>query len=371
MSLSLCCSSLIAPSLAIIAFFFLKCHSRPRPVSAVDHDHGHNRAGDGSTAGMLRCALVLGLASLSHAAALPPAGHPPQSGIRPDVPGCRGIGLSGLDVTIPFSPTVGERVAIFYSFVPWILALVWVVMSVVFRTTQLLLGVVWAGVVVLLNEAVWKKVLSQSRPTGSCLHSKGMPSTHSELALGMFVWLGLELMFHRRHWPEERRIGSVIGLAVLLLPVLPSRQVLCDHSAAQVLVGGVIGAVFGAGYFAVLHYRGAAWLSSLQLHPFSQLDYVHAAPHPVGPPHPGGAGAGEGAAGTGGGAIESDATSVSSAASHWVYDDYAGNALQTYGGTLSRSHSEGELLNATRFRGGGGGRAHGMTAGAARWRPAA
>ena len=307
---------------------------------------------------MLRFAVLgLGLAGLSHAAALPPPAvmQAPQSSIRPDVPGCKGIGLSGLDVTIPFSPSILEKVAVFYSFVPWILALVWVVMSVVFRTTQLLLGVAWAGAVVLLNEVVWKKVLAQSRPQGSCLHSKGMPSTHSELALGMFVWLGLELMFHRRHWPEERRIGSVIGLAVLLLPVLPSRQVLCDHSSTQVLVGGFIGAIFGAAYFAVLHYRGAAWLSTLHLHPFSHLDHLPAACHPHAP----GGVEGEGgeAAGVGCGSHAPSVSSESSA-SRWVYDDYAGNALQArfnVGGTLSRSHSEGELLNVARYRGGGGG----------------
>ena len=57
-------------------------------------------------------------------------------------------------MTIPFNPSVIERLAIFYSFVPWILALVWVVMTLVFRTTQLLLGVLWAAVVVLLVRAV-------------------------------------------------------------------------------------------------------------------------------------------------------------------------------------------------------------------------
>ena len=55
-----------------------------------------------------------------------------------------------LDITVPFNPTLGDRIAIFYSMVPWVLSLVWLTMTFVFRTTQLLLGVFWALIVVLL-----------------------------------------------------------------------------------------------------------------------------------------------------------------------------------------------------------------------------
>jgi hypothetical protein len=51
---------------------------------------------------------------------------------------------------VPFNPTLGDRIAIFYSMVPWVLSLVWLTMTFVFRTTQLLLGVFWALIVVLL-----------------------------------------------------------------------------------------------------------------------------------------------------------------------------------------------------------------------------
>jgi acid phosphatase family membrane protein YuiD len=285
--------------------------------------------------------VLLGLLACTQSLPPPPATNAnaptstvPNSGAHASVPGCRGIGLRGLDVTVPFDPTVGERIAIFYSFVPWILALVWLVMTLVFRSTQLLLGVFWSSVVVVLNELVWKRVLAQSRPAGSCLHSKGMPSTHSELAFGMFVWLGLELLFHRQHWPMDRRIGSVLGLAVLLLPVLPSRQVLHDHSAAQVLVGALIGAVFGASYFLVLHYYGAPWLNSLQLPALSvAAEREHAS-------------AGHMDAGTmkdSGDDAHSVAESSSSRVSCvWIYDDYSQNTPARLG-VLRKSHSDSDL----------------------------
>ena len=139
---------------------------------------------------LLLSGLLAGLA-MCPAVALPPPppATSPVTGLgRGAAAGCMGVGLRALDITIPLDPTAAELIAVFYSFVPWVLALVWVVMTLVFRSTQLLLGVLWAAVVVCLNEFLWKKIVSQSRPAGSCLHSKGMPSTHSELAFGMFVW---------------------------------------------------------------------------------------------------------------------------------------------------------------------------------------
>jgi hypothetical protein len=94
-----------------------------------------------------RIVLLLGLVAVVFALPPPPTSPvPPPEAQLPE--GCRGIGLHGLDVTIPFHPSVGQKIAIFYSFVPWILALVWIVMTAVFRTTQLLLGVLWAAIVV-------------------------------------------------------------------------------------------------------------------------------------------------------------------------------------------------------------------------------
>lgn len=127
----------------------------------------------------------------------------------------------------------------------------------------------------------------------------------------------------------DRRIGSVLGLAVLLLPVLPSRQLLHDHSAAQVLVGALIGAVFGGGYFVVLHFHGASWLNSLQLPTLDPTDAQTSGNWPLQD-----------------GTDDCDNGSVVSARSScfWIYDDYSQNTpLGAGGGVLRKSHSEGDL----------------------------
>ena len=50
-----------------------------------------------------------------------------------------------------------------------------------------------AGVIVILNEGVFKRIIKQDRPSESCLHSKGMPSSHAELSIGFWLYLHLEV----------------------------------------------------------------------------------------------------------------------------------------------------------------------------------
>lgn len=124
------------------------------------------------------------------------------------------------------------------------------------------------------------------------------------------------------------------------------------------LIGGLIGALFGGLYFLVLHYRGAQWLDSLQLpslnhspSPTNPHTYQSAQHHQASPAHPN--------TPTPANHQDSDVASVSSAASTsskcaWIYNDYGPGANRLRGGSVAenalgfmrRSHSENDINGA-------------------------
>ena len=95
---------------------------------------------------------------------------------------------------------------------------------------------------------VFKKLLGAPRPDDTCLTTNGMPSSHSIISTGMLVWLVLEVT-RRDLAPAGRRSGCVVALTLALLPVMPSRHALADHSFNQCAAGGLIGAVGGFTHF--------------------------------------------------------------------------------------------------------------------------
>lgn len=121
-----------------------------------------------------------------------------------------------------------------------------------------LLILLMAGLIVIINEGFFKRVISQDRPDGSCLHSKGMPSSHAELSVGFWFYFHLECIFKpgltsTSYWTKEHKI-IVCGLVwLLLLPVPFTRVQLEDHSWAQVGIGALIGCSVAVGWYLLLN----------------------------------------------------------------------------------------------------------------------
>ncbi|CAG0883014.1 unnamed protein product [Cyprideis torosa] len=115
----------------------------------------------------------------------------------------------------------------------------------------------------LLNEAVnyvTKKTLRHPRPTLRKVHynENGMPSSHAQLIcfLALYLLLFIWLRLHRSPSPSFvewawKILASVISLLVAIL-VCVGRVYLQYHTLNQVLVGSVLGATLGAGWFGLL-----------------------------------------------------------------------------------------------------------------------
>jgi len=192
-----------------------------------------------------------------------------------------GTGLPG-DVTAPSDPNIGEMVSIAYGFFPYVLGLVCLVEVFRRQTVWPLQLVCMAVVIVLLNEAVVKRLVSQDRPSGSCLHSKGMPSSHAELSIGFWFLFHLEVgtKWHSgltanycslvsswkeglQPWPAWRNVVVLLLVDILLLPVPFTRVVLHDHSWAQVGVGALLGCVVASCWYCLLNFWLYKHLESL------------------------------------------------------------------------------------------------------------
>lgn len=169
--------------------------------------------------------------------------HPPKA-----VDECMGVGLAAIDITVPLQPTKLQLVALLYSFSTWVLVGTWFLATVATRHTVLVSGSAWVLCTLALNEGLFKKLLAAPRPAETCLTTNGMPSSHAILSVGLLVWLVLEVA-HRDLAPAGRKSGCVAGLTLALLPVLPSRHVLGDHSFDQCAAGGLIGAAAGIAHF--------------------------------------------------------------------------------------------------------------------------
>ena len=95
-----------------------------------------------------------------------------------------------------------------------------------------------------------------------------MPSSHALIAVELFSsvgrprppallpdgwrrWLSLELLRGRAEGIVGPRpaLGGIVALAGGLLPVLPARVVLGDHSAVQVVAGAGLGLIAGVALF--------------------------------------------------------------------------------------------------------------------------
>jgi len=171
------------------------------------------------------------------------------------VDGCNnGTAIRFFDITIPQDRDWQVDGAIFYSAVPWILALMLAAAFLITRRCSLGLYVLYGSVCVIVNEAIVKQAVKEARPYGSCLTTKGMPSSHSLLSIGYTLLVGLEMVFHQNLLHPALRVMIWFVVAVLLVPVPASRVKLKDHSELQVGVGSAMGFALAILYFLLVHF---------------------------------------------------------------------------------------------------------------------
>jgi len=220
------------------------------------------------------------------------------------------------DVTWPSPPTDAEGmvaaldmfkiIAVFYSYVPYLLGFKAFCVLLVRRGTRQLAVVLWLLSTLLMNEVILKRLWREPRPgtmlqvrdaagkyAGSCLHSCGMPSSHSALAMGWFVQIFLDASY-RVHPLALGRKTQTIALRpgtgafekaikclrlylwlpwidvdivthteyvvymsawfLILMPVPFMRVVLYDHTCSQVAVGAGVGIVFTLFWWRVVRH---------------------------------------------------------------------------------------------------------------------
>jgi len=169
-----------------------------------------------------------------------------------------GTALPG-DVTVPNDPNFGDVIAIIYGFIPYVGGLVCLVLWIFRRTVWPLLILIMAGIIVVLNEGCIKKLVSQARPSGSCLHTSGMPSSHSELAIGFWFYFHLEILIKGKitstsEWTTLKKGYVLMAVYVLLLPVPFTRVALHDHSWEQVGVGALVGICVASLWYCLMNF---------------------------------------------------------------------------------------------------------------------
>eukprot|EP00922_Rhytidocystis_sp_ex-Travisia-forbesii_P043808 GHVS01065332.1.p1 GENE.GHVS01065332.1~~GHVS01065332.1.p1 ORF type:complete len:490 (-),score=112.34 GHVS01065332.1:749-2218(-) len=171
--------------------------------------------------------------------------------------GGRSVGsrFSVLSVSVPNRLTPSLCVALLYSFMPYIITNVSVVLMLLCSSAlaySLIYMLCMWFVVAFLSEAILKNLLRHPRPLPSSVPSFGMPSAHSSTSMAALSWWLLELrgtdggpwmLF--AEMDQSARVGVACLLVVLFLPVPWGRYWLRDHSFSQCLVGGCLGGICG------------------------------------------------------------------------------------------------------------------------------
>ena len=139
-----------------------------------------------------------------------------------------------------------------------------------------------------INELI-KMGFNQDRPYGTCLTSKGMPSSHSAVAVGLFLYLVLDAGYRLKPsrggifgsvttscdtcmkmikgWivlpfnslTQREFFAYVIIWAILLLPVPLSRVLLNDHSPSQAMAGTIVGFIAVCIWFPLVLWMRSSW----------------------------------------------------------------------------------------------------------------
>lgn len=150
----------------------------------------------------------------------------------------------GLSFTVPPNSDwdFGAAVACIYSLLPVVYSLLNVAVVAVRRRRREAFWLAFSALNAVANVAL-KLLFSQPRPPTSCLVSCGMPSGHSVFAVGMFCLLSWDCVLQNHEAQTRARVERGAVLAFALLPILWARVRLGDHSVAQVIAGGCVGAL--------------------------------------------------------------------------------------------------------------------------------
>jgi membrane-associated phospholipid phosphatase len=160
---------------------------------------------------------------------------------------CNGTAVPFFDVTIDHDVTVLLVLCIVYSFMPYLVAVYFLVRDVM-RSLFYIFASILGIFIVLINEEIVKRIVESPRPLASCLKSFGMPSGHSAISIGVLVWMLLELITDTKKSVRRRiLLGSLYCL--IAVPIPPSRVCIGDHSPLQVGIGSAEGFVMGTLYF--------------------------------------------------------------------------------------------------------------------------
>ena len=139
-----------------------------------------------------------------------------------------------------------------------------------------------------INELI-KLGFNQNRPYGTCLTSKGMPSSHSAVAIALFLYLVFDAAYRVKpsktdicgscssSWETVKKMAKgwfvlpfgsmtqtelfayVTIWAILLFPVPVSRILLNDHSPSQAMAGIFVGIIAVSIWFPLVLWMRSSW----------------------------------------------------------------------------------------------------------------
>lgn len=177
-----------------------------------------------------------------------------------------------LEVTSPNDPNFWQTSCVIYGYVPWGVSFAIALLFLIYRgTREIALGIT-IGLAVGINELI-KAIVKEPRPPTSCLHTCGMPSSHSAVSMALFTFLILDAGYRILPPSGEARLipgfkamtattwKMIKGLSFLtfspvsqfefytyfaiwafaFMPVPISRAIVGDHSPTQILAGGIVG----------------------------------------------------------------------------------------------------------------------------------
>ncbi|CAK8991998.1 unnamed protein product [Durusdinium trenchii] len=200
------------------------------------------------------------------------------------------------DVTLPHDTRFIDWVAVVYSYIPFVIPLLVFCELLITRGTRQLSILLFTGMTTLANELLVKPFCALPRPgalgpapgvltnslgehAGSCNTSCGMPSSHSTMAIGFLMltmfdgiirvkpdtfllsqeevemqqtlreMISVTPLAPKRVMGNTEFLGFFFTWMILLGPVPMMRVVLRDHTAVQVCVGGLLGAVYALLWF--------------------------------------------------------------------------------------------------------------------------
>jgi len=194
------------------------------------------------------------------------------------IPTCRNFPMADLMACIPDTSITSLALAPF-SWFPYILLGYYTLLFVAARKIRVVYICGLIGLIGALNEGILKNLIKQPRPELTCACGYGMPSGHSAIAAGFFVWVFLDtfvtyfikvtlvngngvgsLHFSFKNLNSITKIFNFATIVPLLLyiPTIISRVHLNYHTWQQVTVGSIVGALIGVAYFVFTFVFGRA-----------------------------------------------------------------------------------------------------------------